>query len=177
MMLIACCTYAQEQEIAEVSKTPLQQMQNLAVLAGNWNMTVFVTEDAGRTWTATPQQNVVIEYVHKGFMLQELPQDLASPGFHMRTMITYDQYRQVFRKAALDDVWGILDIYAGTINDGQLVLDNLASETFFPVDERTWRGFRLTMELKSEHRWMYIDKTDDKGTSWQPAFKVEYRKP
>lgn len=175
-MLIGCCAYAQEQQTPEVSKTPLDQMQQLAVLAGNWNMTVFVTEDAGNTWTATPQQNVIIEYVHKGFMLEEVPQDLAAPGFHMRTMITYDQYRQVFRKAALDDVWGILDIYAGVISDGRLVLDNLASETFFPIGENTWRGFRLTMELIPGHRWMYIDKADDKGASWQPAFKVEYSK-
>lgn len=177
IILIACCTLAQEQQVPDVSKTPLQEMQNLSVLDGNWTMTVFVTEDAGRTWTATPRQNVVIDYVHQGFMLEEVPQDLAAPGFHMRTMITYDQYRQVFRKAALDDVWGILDIYAGSISDGQLVLDNLASETFFPVGEDTWRGFRLTMELKPGLRWMFIDKTDDKGKSWQPAFKVEYRKP
>jgi hypothetical protein len=80
----------------------------------------------------------------------------------------------VYRKAALDDVWGILDLYQGTIEDGKLVIDNLDAGTFFPIDENTWRGFRLTMELKTERRWMWIDKTDDNGKTWQPAFKSEY---
>lgn len=176
IVLLSCCANAQEAEIAEVSRVPLQQMQKLAVLAGNWNMTVFITEDAGRTWVPTPQQSVEIEYVHKGFMLEEIPQDLDSPGFHMHTFLTHDQYRNVFRKAALDDVWGIFDLYQGSITNNRLVLDNLAAKTFFPLGDNVWRGFRLTIELKPDHRFMYIDKTDDDGNTWQPAFKAEYER-
>ena len=35
-------------------------------------------------------------------------------------------------------------------------------------------GFKLTLELEADQRWMWIDKTDDEGTTWQPAFKVQY---
>jgi hypothetical protein len=172
--LLSFPAHAQEVEIPEVSRVPLAKMQALAMLAGNWQMTVFVTEDDGETWTPTPPQDVELKFVHKGMMLEEVPGNLDSPGFHMRTLITYDQYRNVYRKAALDDVWGILDLYQGTIEDGKLVIDNLDAGTFFPIDENTWRGFRLTMELKTERRWMWIDKTDDNGKTWQPAFKSEY---
>ena len=124
---------AQESGIPDVSRKPLQAMQRLAPLAGTWDMTVYVTADDGETWDATPTQVVDLEFVHKGFTLEEIPTDLAGPGFHMRTYLTYDQYREVYRKAALDDVWGILDLYEGQIEDGKLVQTNLKSGTLFPV--------------------------------------------
>ena len=174
--LLPLIAIAQAPEVPAVSRVPLAKMQALEVLAGRWQMTVYVTEDGGETWAPTPTQDVELRFVHKGMMLEEVPGDLDSPGFHMHTFITYDQYRNVYRKAALDDVWGILDLYQGEIEGDRLVIDNLEAGTFFPIDENTWRGFRLTMELKPDRRWMWIDKTDDNGATWQPAFKSEYVK-
>ena len=158
--LLPLIAIAQAPEVPAVSRVPLAKMQALEMLAGQWQMTVYVTEDGGKTWTPTPPQDVALD----------------SPGFHMHTFITYDQYRKVYRKAALDDVWGIFDLYQGEIEGDKLVIDNLDAGTFFPIDENTWRGFRLTMELKPDRRWMWIDKTDDNGETWQPAFKSEYVK-
>lgn len=176
LLALATVTTAQDDGVPAVSKAPLDAMQRLATLAGEWDMTVFATADGGKTWDGSPAQVVALEYQHKGFMLEEIPQRLDGPGFHMRTYLTYDQYREVYRKAALDDVWGILDLYEGTLEDGQLVLTNLGSGTFFPLEDGRWRGFRLTLELKDDRRWMWVDKTDDEGATWQPAFKVEYVK-
>ena len=173
-VLLPCLVLAQEGQVPPVSVVPLDKMAALEVLAGRWTMTVYSTEDDGENWTPAPSQAVDIQYRHKNFLLEETPSDLESPGFHMHTFLTYDQYRGVYRKAALDDIWGILDLYEGDIDDGWLILDNLKSATFFPVGENQWRGFRLRMELKSKQRWMWIDKTDDNGQSWQPAFKAEY---
>lgn len=53
-------------------------------------------------------------------------------------------------------------------------MTNLESGTFFPLENGAWRGFRLTLELNAGSRWMWVDKTDDEGRSWQPAFKVRY---
>ena len=171
---LALISNAEEQAVPEVSAKPLQAMQRLAPLAGEWDMTVFYTPDDGETWDASPAQVVNLEYGHKGFMLEEMPATLDGTGFHMRSWLSYDQYREVYRKAALDDVWGIFDLYEGTIEDNRLILTNLASGTFFPVEGGNWRGFKLTLELQADQRWMWIDKTDDEGTTWQPAFKVQY---
>lgn len=167
---------SQEADVPQVSIKPLQYMQKLADLAGEWTMTTYLTSDNGDSWNSAGSGPVSLQFVHKGFMLEEIPGDLESPGFHMRTMITYDQYRDVYRKAALDDIWGIFDLYEGNMIDGRLVLDNLKSETFFPVENGAWRGFRLTIELDAKHRWMMVDQTDDNGESWQPMAKVEYRR-
>lgn len=158
-----------------VSQKPLEKMQAFSMITGKWSMTVSITEDNGKTWQATPSQDVNINFIHKGMMLEEVASDLSSAGFHMHTLISYDQYRKVYRKSATDDVWGIMDIYEGNLEDEKLVLTNLKSKTYFPVEDNVWRGFRLTLELKANHRFMWIDKTDDDGKSWQPAFKVEYK--
>lgn len=165
---------AQDEVVPAVSKAPLQAMQRLAPLVGSWSMTVFVTPDDGETWNPSPSQAVDLEFAHKGFVLEEIPTELHSPGFHMRTYLAYDQYRKVYRKVAFDDVWGVPDLYEGNFKGDQLVLTNLRSGTLFPVADGKWRGFRLTLELKEDQRWMWIEKTDDEGGSWQPAFKVEY---
>jgi hypothetical protein len=151
-----------------------RQMQRLEVLQGDYSLVVHVSNDDGRTWQEGPAQKVRLRLRHNGLLLEELPVELAEQGFHMNTYLSFDQYRSVYRKAAIDDVWGVMDIYQGNIVDDTLVLTNLESGTLFPVDRETWRGFRLSVPLKAGERTMLIEKTDDFGQSWQPAFKSVY---
>lgn len=150
------------------------QMQRLEVLEGEYSLVVSVSNDDGKTWQEGPAQKVQLRLRHNDLLLEELPVELAETGFHMNTYLTFDQYRSVFRKAAIDDVWGVMDIYQGTIADDTLVLTNLESGTLFPVGAETWRGFRLSVPLIAGQRTMLIEKTDDHGQSWQPAFKSVY---
>ncbi|GLX78021.1 hypothetical protein tinsulaeT_13610 [Thalassotalea insulae] len=165
-----------ESNLPKVSEKPLAMMQKLSILSGKWLARTDITEDNGKSWQQGKPKLVEFSFKQRGMLLEEMPIDIDKQGFHMQTYISYDQYRDVFRKAAIDDVWGIMDLYQGKIIDNQLVLDNLDAETFFPIGPNTWRGFRLTLELKANNRWLYIDKTDDKGSSWQPAFRVYYQK-
>ena len=151
-----------------------RQMQRLKVLEGYYSLVVHMSNDSGKTWQQGPAQKVQLRLRHNGLLLEELPLELSGAGFHMNTYLTFDQYRSVFRKAAIDDVWGVMDIYQGTIVDETLVLTNLESGTLFPVGADTWRGFRLSVPLTAGERTMLIEKTDDFGQSWQPAFKSVY---
>jgi hypothetical protein len=108
-------------------------------------------------------------------MLAEIPADLTSPAFHMETYITFDQYRDVYRKVAVDDVWGIMDIYDGVREGDSIVFTNLRSGTTFPVNDGVWRNFRLTLQLASPERSFLVEKSDNNGVSWEPAFRSTYR--
>lgn len=159
-----------------VSEKPYAMMQKLAVLEGRWGMVTEMTEDDGLTWQAFPAAEVDLHLRHKGMILAEIPADTNSPDFHMETYISFDQYRNVFRKAAIDDVWGIMDLYEGTLADDAIVFTNVKSGTTFPVGNGIWRNFRLTLQLRSPVRMLHIEKSDDGGASWQKAFRVTYRK-
>ncbi|MFN3239671.1 MAG: hypothetical protein ACE37D_21830 [Pseudomonadales bacterium] len=164
-------THAQNNDPGAAARS---NMQHLKVLEGDYMLTVQVSQDGGSTWQNGEPHKVSIRLRHNGLLLEELPINPGKQGFHMNTYLTFDQYRSVFRKAAIDDVWGVMDIYQGNIVNNTLVLTNLQSGTLFPIAEGVWRGFRLSLPLTAGERTMLIEKTDDNGQTWQPAFRSVY---
>ncbi|MEE4244146.1 MAG: DUF1579 family protein [Kangiellaceae bacterium] len=160
----------------KVSEVPLKMMRKLDMLSGEWQLSGRMTMNAGKTWSEIAPNRIEISSQHRGMLLTEQPVKLSNTAFNMLSFLTYDQYRKVYRKAAIDDTWGIMDLYEGKIVDNQLVLTNLKSQTFFPIGNDTWRAFRITMELKADKRKMVIEASDDRGQSWQPNFEMTYRK-
>ncbi|MEW6983973.1 hypothetical protein AAD001_15075 [Colwelliaceae bacterium 6471] len=173
--------HAKEQQHSP-SEIPQSMLQKLEPLTGQWQMQVSMTQDDGKTWQAMPPQTVNLHFTHNAMVLEEKPELKENSGFSMLTYISYDQYRKVFRKAAIDDTWGIMDLYEGDIVNEQLVLNNLKSGTLFPIGPNIWRGFRLKVDLSLKikngmaFRQIAIDKTDDYGKTWQPAFVATYEK-
>lgn len=175
-LVLSTSLWAQDGTRPQASEKPYAMMQKLKPLEGHWSMVTEMTQDAGKTWQAFPAEEVDLHLRHKGMILAEIPADITSPGFHMETYISFDQYREVYRKAAIDDVWGIMDMYEGTLEGNSIVFTNLKSGTTFPAGEGKWRNFRLTLELTTPTRRLHIEKSDDAGASWQPAFRVTYTK-
>ncbi len=164
------------QERPKVSEKPYGMMQKLAPLAGEWSMVNEYSPDGGKTWSKAPPATVTVEYRLKGMLLSEMPEDLDTPGFKLETDLTFDQYRDVYRKAVVDDTWGIMDVYEGTFEGDKLVMTNLKSGTTFPMGNGVQRAFRLTIEVATPKRMMTIDASDDGGETWMPAYKLTYTK-
>lgn len=164
------------QEQPKASQKPYSMMQKLAPLAGEWSMVNEYSPDGGKTWTKLPVAMVSVDFRLKGLLLAEKPEDLDTPGFKLETDLTYDQYRNVYRKAVIDDTWGIMDVYEGTMEGDKLVMTNLKSGTTFPMGEGVERAFRLTIEIAQPKRLMIIDASDDGGKTWMPAYKLTYSK-
>jgi hypothetical protein len=174
-LFVLLYTFSISQTTPEASKVPLHFMSKLKDMSGKWKLTMKTTTD-GKTWTQVSSIEVNVKPRLKGLMLAEVPVVFDEKGFNLETFITYDQYRNVYRKSVIDDTWGIMDIYEGQIENGKLVLTNLNSKTFFPLGNGVWRGFRLTIDISGDTREMHIDKTDDYGKTWQPNFVSVYRK-
>lgn len=167
---------AAQEEIPQASKAPYAAMQRLAPLIGRWQIVTEFSPDNGASWQTSEPALVDVSMRQKELMLVETPLDTQLPGFHVETIIGYDQYREVYRLVAVDDTWGLVDLYEGNLEGNKVVVTNLKSGTFFPVGENRWRGFRITVELGSLERTMTVEKTDDNGVSWQPNFKIHYIK-
>lgn len=163
--------------VPEVSKAPLQAMQALASWEGKWMVQMRYSPDNGATWQDLPPAEHEFKFREKGLILSEAPLEVNPTTFQSATYYSYDQYRQTYRVAVMDDTWGIIDIYEGNITDNKLVLTNLKSGTFFPIGNGVWRGFKLMIDLTGDtQRSFIIHKTDDGGKTWQPNFKVSYKK-
>jgi len=163
--------YSFANEPVDVAK----KMQRLSLLEGLWTMTVEFTPDKGQTWNTMPSVEVDVSFGHKNRLMREIPINPSEQGFNMETYLSFDQYRNVYRKAAIDDAWGIMDIYEGSIKDSYLIMTNLKSGTTFPVSDGKWRAFRLSIQLASPQRKMIIDASDDNGQTWHPSFIVTYQ--
>jgi hypothetical protein len=159
------------------SQIPWDAMQKLNPLLGEWEIISEFTPDAGKTWQAMPKKTIAVSLEHKDLVLSEIPTGGAPGGFEMMNFITYDQYRKVYRKAAMDDTWGIMDLYEGNFEGSELVVTNLKSGTFFPMPEGKWRAFKLRIELGDGNtRVTHIDHSEDGGATWVPSFKVSHTK-
>ncbi|MEM9303000.1 MAG: hypothetical protein AAGE01_12860 [Pseudomonadota bacterium] len=167
---------ATEVERPAASEVPHARMQALAPLAGDWTMAMAMTSDGGATWQAFPTATVRFGWRMKELMLMESPVNPPPGGFHVETVFSWDQYRDVYRVAAMDDTWGLMDIYEGRLEDGKLTVDNVRSGTTFPVGEGVERHFRLAIPIHGDERTMVIDASTDGGQTWGPAFRVDYRR-
>jgi len=174
LLLLPCC-WANADQIPDDSKTPYNMMSKLATLAGSWSVERLYTEDAGRSWSPYAKAQVHVKYQSKKLMLEELALEPDGKFFNMRTFISYDQYQQVFRQAAMEDRWGIMDISEGKIVGDILVFSNTQSKTYYPMEGGRLRALKVRMELKSPQRFVYIDESYDDGKTWAPTFKMHYR--
>ena len=155
------------------SEVPKQFMDQLKSLMGAYETVVHYSPDGGETWQTGAPNVVDIALRQKGLLLAEVPRDTSTPGFHLENYLTYDQYRQVYRKAVIDDTWGVMDIYEGTIAGDTLILTNLKADTSFPTPTGQMH-FRLSIPLTAGERWQTIEASTDRGETWIPNFKVQY---
>lgn len=163
-------------EVPEESLEPYQMMQKLAPLVGTWEMARERTFDGGKTWEAYPSQLMKVEYRQKKMMLEESVVNVTPDGFHMLIFLSYDQYQNVYRQAAVEDYWGLMDISEGTIVDGNLIMTNTESKTYYPMENDRLRALKVTMELASPKRVVLLDESYDDGATWSPSFRITYTK-
>lgn len=160
----------------ETARVPAASMQLLDDMRGDWITTVKIITASGE-WKTQSVNRVRITSHLGGLLLTEneverLEGDPASA--RLKTDFTYDQYREVYRISAVDSGWGIMDIYEGALEDGELVLTNLRVDTNFPLDEGGALHFQLRIPVMGDERVMQIQMSTDRGANWRPFFLVEY---
>ncbi len=174
--LISYGALAQD-EVPEASKAPLKAMEILASFAGTWQVQMSYSPDDGATWQMLPAARHEVSFREKNLILTEQPMESNPNAFQSASYYSYDQYRELYRVAVMDDTWGLLDVYEGKPEGDKLILTNLKSGTFFPTGDGRWRAFKLMLDLTGDtERMLIVEKSDDGGASWQPNFKVSYTK-
>jgi len=156
------------------SKIPLQEMKKLNPLLGTWSVKREMTTDGGKTWEPYAKATVQVKAAHRGLLIEELAQDPEDSLFNVGTYLTYDQYQQVFRQAAVEDYWGVMDISEGKIVGDALVLTNTESETYYPMEKGQLRALKVSIEIASPNRTVNIDESYDGGKNWAPTFRLHY---
>lgn len=163
-------------EIPESAVPALDGMKKICNLIGRWSVVSESSQDDGNTWKVDNRYNTNITADLHGLMLSEVPENSVNVSpFKMHTYLSYDQYRNVYRKSATGTGWGVMDIYEGTIENNKLIMTNLKAGTLFPVDNSDKQiAFRLRLDLTGDTRELWADVSTDNGQNWNDAYKVTY---
>lgn len=160
----------------DLSARQLDAMARLAPLAGEWVVTGEMMGPNGAQAMTPGTAQARYAFNERG--LEETAQiDLGSvEGLsELRTLFTYDPYRNLYRLSVMDDAYGLLDIYEGGFDEeGRLVTTNLRADTSFPI-EGGQLHFRLVHDFTgSEGHEFAVYMTADRGESWQLYFNQHY---
>lgn len=178
ILLTGNAVAAEDQERPPQSVEPFENMQKLSPLTGKWTLSLSSSFDGGASWTTSPDTIVNVDYRLKELALSEIPAIDGEGPFELESYIAYDQYRDVYRMMALDDTWGVPDVYEGQVNGDELILTNIRSGTNFPLESGGYLVFRLTYKLSVTDgvRTMQVESSSDQGESWGPMYKAIYTK-
>jgi len=160
------------QEMTEVEKIPLEQMEKLTSILGEWETVHYEYTEEGN-WNKTATSTTVFTKKLKGKLIEEEIRNLTpATGFIVETSITYDQYRSLYRLAAIDDTYGLMDIYEGNLEGKKFVVTNLRAGTHFPSGDGGNIHFRLTFEeINNDNREFLVERSSDEGETWIPMVK------
>lgn len=159
--------YAQE----DIEKIPLEKMAKFESLLGEWNTTNYFYEE--NDWKEVATSHVKYFKKLKGKLVsEEISNVIPAGGFVVESFISYDQYRNVYRLAAIDDTFGLMDIYEGDFeNDKIFRVTNLRAGTNFPTSDGGELYFRLTFkEIDANTREFLVEQSNDNGQIWRPMY-------
>lgn len=171
LVSVSCIfSYAQAQQ--NVEKIPLEKMAKFEMLLGSWQTDNYVFKDG--EWAQFATSTTTFSKKLKGKLITEEISDLKpNNSFIVETLISFDQYRDIYRLAAIDDTYGLMDIYEGDfIKDGVIQFTNFRAGTNFPTEDGGDMYFRLTFsEIDKNTREFLVENTVDKGATWSPMNK------
>lgn len=159
---------------SDIEKVPLEKMAMLDSIIGNWHTVQYAYEN--NTWKQIATSKAIYSKKLKGKMIAEEIHDLEPDNvFIVETFISYDQYRNLYRIAAIDDTFGLMDIYEGDfISPDKFQVTNLRAGTNFPTEDGGEMYFRLTFtEIDNDTREFLVERSIDNGMSWSPMNKNE----
>lgn len=159
----------------DASTRQLEAMARLAPLAGDWVVTGEIMGPDGAQ--ALEPGTAQARYAFRERGLEETARiDLGSEGLtELRTLFSYDPYREVYRLSVMDDAFGLLDVYEGDFDaEGRLVTTNLRADTAYPI-EGGQLHFKLVHDFaESGGHDFEVYMSADRGESWTLYFDQHY---
>ena len=170
-----CVLSAGAQAQDNVSDRQIEALERLEPLAGDWVVTGQVMGPDGMQPLEPGEAQTRFVFNDRG--LEENARiDLGGEGAtHLRTLFSYDPYRELYRLSVMDDAYGLLDIYEGDFDyEGRLVATNLRSDTSYPI-EGGQLHFKLVYDFThADGHEFDIYLSTDRGESWTLYFDQHY---
>ena len=163
-----------------VFKRPLPAgMEQLARLAGHWNVTIEHRDDpAFHAERVTPwevaETTSVIRGHFGGSLLEEHIEVTTPRPRRIRREYSFDRFREVFRITLFDDFSEHLDILEGRLEEGRLAVSNTGTDTPVQVYQQAFHLRETLYDLGPDAFKLDREVSLDGGETWRVDFRFRY---
>ena len=150
-------------------------MDALQGLAGRWQVKTRSRENAGSPWEEGAGTSVIVGDFN-GSLLEENISYQAATAFplELRRLFSYDRFREVFRIAIFDNFTSHLNVLEGRLENGQLVLSNLETETQWSVYKNTFHTRETIFDIAQDSFKVKRETSVDAGATWVVEEELSY---
>ncbi len=173
------------------------EMTPLSFLPGEWRIELFTpvdAEEAEPRWQAWDTTSSRFEAIYGGAFIREIGDgfpvgrnSIGAEGFNRwayQATFSWDRFQRVYRATYIDNITGLLDIYQGPLDDGQLILTNLHTGTYntLGTDGSVQFGRVILSEIADDRfvmTWQTVDHADvpqGGAVPWRWGRKMIYQR-
>jgi Protein of unknown function (DUF1579) len=157
------------------SLPPTRGMEALQGLAGRWNVEIRSREAPVAPW----QESTAVSEISRqydGSLLEENISYLAAPDFplSLRRFFSYDRFRKTYRIVTFDNFTSRLDVLEGELEDGQLTVSNMSTDTPWAVYGNTFHTRERLYDLAADSFKIVKDASLDAGATWFVEEELSY---
>ncbi len=151
-------------------------LKNIEFLIADWKVSNFEKKD-GR-WRLVGDTHSSIKAILEGSFLSEKVKYLVGTSeLNMVVHIGHDHRIGHLKLSAMDQEYGLMDVYTGDFLENKIVFTNLMSDQPIDFGEGKKLSFRLTYSnIKKDSFEHLVEGTYDEGQTWFPFAKSIYRK-
>ncbi len=152
-------------------------METLRPLAGSWDLT-FETPTGGpdAPWQAI-QTVATLTPLFEGALLEERF-TLEQEGVRSEVLRTrsWDRFAERYRCTDFDAATGHLNVFEGTLAEGRITADNLATNTARKEGGATVHERQVVSAIASDGFRVDWERSADAGKTWQPVARSTYKR-
>jgi Protein of unknown function (DUF1579) len=154
---------------------PPTGMEKLQDLAGRWRVEIRCRDAPEAPWQEKTAMSIITRN-SEGSLLEENVAYVAAAAFplELRRFFSYDRFREMFRIVTFDNFTSRLDVLEGILEDGELIVSNLSTNTPWSVYGNTFHSRERIYDLGPDAFKIARETSTDAGATWVVTEELSY---
>jgi hypothetical protein len=152
---------------------PASELSRLEGLVGEWKISgrMMVTLEQ---WSDASGQATIRAALNGKFLEERYQMEFGNTKWDVICLRSWDPFQRTYRVGYFDNQFGLFDVYEGLYRDGELLVSNVRSNTFFTSGRLKFHTRNRTYALSRDSFKLDWYGSLDGGQTWFPAGNLTY---
>jgi Protein of unknown function (DUF1579)/Domain of unknown function (DUF4440) len=152
-------------------------MQRVSSLAGAWMVRFRGRPTPKDSFSTSYTSSIITPLLGGGFQQERVAMPLPKGGaISLIGLLGYDQFRQQYRFAWLDDAYAMFDVHEGAWQQDRLVVNNVRSRTTLKDGRRDVYGQMVWRDVTMNSFIVESQASVDSGATWFTQAEARYER-